>query len=154
MSTPHKQFAPLPPRVLGGTRLTASELRVLGAVARYERFARNGSGCGASNATIATVASVAEKSVSRAYNKLARLGYLRSEQSKTDNRRFQRFIIWDEDVEAIGNEPVTQATKTRWFVLAQQPQSSFTPDKKYTWRMFFIDKYVVRAMVEIPVLED
>ncbi|MEL6366007.1 MAG: helix-turn-helix domain-containing protein [Pseudomonadota bacterium] len=101
------QFTPVPVRAMGDDRLTAAELRVLMAVGRHARFGGNGAGCYASNATVAAEASVHEKSVSRAYIRLEKLGYIRRAQSGNDGRRFQRFIVWDEEADEEGDEPVT-----------------------------------------------
>ena len=57
-SSKQQRFAPLPLRALRDQRLGGLHLRTLGIIAAFDRLGKNGSGCWASQNTIAKIAGV------------------------------------------------------------------------------------------------
>ncbi len=51
-----EQFGAIPVRAFGDTKLSAADLRILGAIAYFDRFGRNGYGCIADPGKIAEIA--------------------------------------------------------------------------------------------------
>lgn len=70
------QFAPVPERAIGDTRLTASHWRVLATIAFHDRFGRDGSGCYAGAGRLAREAAIDPTNVARLTADLAEWGYV------------------------------------------------------------------------------
>ncbi len=70
------QFAAIPVRALADVRLTGSDFRLLGAIARYDRFGRNGTGCYVNARQLAQDAAVHYKHLGRQTQRLEAFGYI------------------------------------------------------------------------------
>jgi len=89
------EFAPLPPRAIGNTELSALALRVLAAIAYHDRLSRSrrqGAGCWAGNPTLARKCCCHESSLSTAITQLAQRGYITREPHPI-NRRLRVFRV-------------------------------------------------------------
>src|SRR4051794_5831129 len=92
MADKGEQFAAIPVRAIGDTRLTASHFRLLGAIARHDRFSRNGIGCYASHKTLSTEAAVHYTNVSKIVDDLATWRYIRAGRHPL-NRRLRVYSL-------------------------------------------------------------
>ncbi len=90
------QFAAIPIRALTDTRLGGPDFRLLGTIARYDRFGRNGAGCYVNARKLAQEAGIHYKHLGRQTQRLEAFGYITIETSKTDKRRKIYTIIYDE----------------------------------------------------------
>ena len=93
-----QRFAPLPLRALRDPRLGRLHLCTLGIVAAFDRLGKNGSGCWASQNTIAEIAAVDKTRLSHSLSDLRDYGYISSEINP--HRRWfrvHRVIYTDED---------------------------------------------------------
>ena len=91
------QFAAIPVRALSDARLTGSDFRLLGAIARYDRFGRNNTGCYVNARRLAADAAIHYKHLGRQTQRLEELGYITTHPSETDRRRKIYSVIYDED---------------------------------------------------------
>ena len=94
-----QRFAPLPLRALRDPRLGRLHLCTLGIVAAFDRLGKNGSGCWASQNTIAEIAAVDKTRLSHSLSDLRDYGYISSEINP--HRRWfrvHRVIYTDEDL--------------------------------------------------------
>jgi hypothetical protein len=89
-------YAPFPLRALADLALCGADLRVLGAVAAHDRFAKNKTGCFASYKRLAAMTGLAIETLKRSVGKLMELGYLRSEANPMDARRRVLFVEYNE----------------------------------------------------------
>jgi hypothetical protein len=105
----HPDFAAIPVRAIGDTRLSATDHRVLQAIAYHDRFGRNGCGCYADPRKLAKLVGVRPAHWSRHTNRLLEFGYIEIEVSVSDRRRREYTVIYD-DVEA-GAAADTVSTK-------------------------------------------
>ncbi len=90
------QFAAIPVRALADARLTGSDFRLLGAIARYDRFGRNGTGCYVNARQLAQDAAIHYKHLGRQTQRLEVFGYITIDPSETDRRRKIYCIIYGE----------------------------------------------------------
>ncbi len=90
------QFAAIPVRALADARLTGSDFRLLGSIARYDRFGRNGTGCYVNARQLAQDAAVHYKHLGRQTQRLEAFGYITIGASETDRRRNIYSVIYDE----------------------------------------------------------
>ncbi|MDE4620643.1 helix-turn-helix domain-containing protein [Sinorhizobium meliloti] len=89
-------FIPMPVRALQDDKLSAVDLRVLGAVAYHDRLGKNGRGCFASQATLAAMARCDIRSVKRSLQNLGKPGgYIVIEKSKQDARQRVYRIVYE-----------------------------------------------------------
>lgn len=130
-------YAPLPTRILRDPAFTALDLRVLGVIASYDRFNRNGKGCFASNATIGQRAGCTAKSAGRAIARLLEGGAMRDLNTSLGTQRSRRrllVIVYAEDdltgreLPRRGEFVATQhVTKSE---LPREPNKSFKENNK------------------------
>ena len=98
-----QRFAPLPLRALCDQRLGGLHLRTLGIIAAFDRLGKNGSGCWASQNTIAKIAGVDKARLSRSLSDLRDFGYISSEINPHKRWfRVHRVIYMDNDAEFWG----------------------------------------------------
>lgn len=90
----HEVFGAIPMRAFPDKRLGRTHLSVLGVISRFDGFSRNGSGCYATQATIAEYAGCVPTTVSKRIKDLCAWGYLRSLRQK-NRRRIQYRVIYD-----------------------------------------------------------
>jgi len=104
MSSSKKQrFAPLPLRALRDQRLGGLHLRTLGIIAAFDRLGKNGSGCWASQNTIAIIAGVDKARLSRSLSDLRAFGYINSTLNPHKGWfRVHRVIYTDDDADFWG----------------------------------------------------
>lgn len=88
------KFAPLPLDALNDPRLSGADLRVLGSIAYFDRFTKNGTGCYATQETIADMTGITTPRVSSSMRTLRETGWIRSERQE-DRRRFQHFVCYE-----------------------------------------------------------
>lgn len=84
-------FAAMPLNALNDRRLHEVDLRVLAAVAYFDRFGKNGTGCYATQTKLAAMTGCHERKVRGALDKLHRLGYL--VKSRQENRRRHQYHV-------------------------------------------------------------
>ena len=97
MAGPREFFAAIPARAFGDDRLKGHHLRVLGAVAMHDRFARNGRGCTAAYDRLAAIAGCNYSRFSAAVGDLVKWGYVAKER-QADRRRASLSVIYtDQD---------------------------------------------------------
>lgn len=89
-------FYPIPIAAMTDTRLSATDFRVLGAIAKHDRMGRNGRGCFATHKTLAEIARCSLRSVERSVSNLHEWGIVRSERSNSDGRRIVLRLVYDE----------------------------------------------------------
>lgn len=90
-------FAGVPLRAVQDDRLTATDWRVLVAIAAHDRFGGNGRGCIAGRARLAGMAKCEEVTASRAIARLVRFGYLKADRDQTDRRKKCYRVIYSDD---------------------------------------------------------
>lgn len=94
-----RTFTTLPHRAISDSKLTALELRVLGAIARHDGMSlwpgKSGPGCFAKHSTLAAEVGVNAPSFSRALSELVAAGYIRREQHGADKRRQTLRVVPD-----------------------------------------------------------
>ena len=98
-----QRFAPVPLRALRDQRLGGLHLRTLGIIAAFDRLGKNGSGCWASQNTIAKIAGVDKARLSRSLSDLRDFGYISSELNPHKRWfRVHRVIYTDDDADFWG----------------------------------------------------
>ena len=90
-----KVFAPIPARALRDQRLSGLQLRLLGAIAMFDRMGRNGQGCWAGNERLAEFAGCAYTSVSTELGRLREYGYVTTERHATNQRRLVHRVVYN-----------------------------------------------------------
>ena len=90
------QFAAIPIRALTDTRLGGPDFRLLGTIARYDRFRRNGTGCYVNARKLAQEARIHYKHLGRQTQRLEAFGYITIDASEADKRRKIYSVIYDE----------------------------------------------------------
>ncbi len=90
------QFAAIPIRATADTRLGGPDHRLLGTIARYDRFGRNGAGCYVNGRKLAQEAGINYKHLGRQTQRLEAFGYITTEPSQTDKRRKIYSVLYDE----------------------------------------------------------
>ena len=102
-----QRFAPLPLRALRDQRLGGLHLRTLGIIAAFDRLGKNGSGCWASQNTIAKIAGVDKARLSRSLSDLREFGYISSQLNPLKRWfRVHRVIYTDEDAHVLDDKSV------------------------------------------------
>ena len=102
-----QRFAPLPLRALRDQRLGGLHLRTLGIIAAFDRLGKNGSGCWASQNTIAKIAGVDKARLSRSLSDLRDFGYISSQLNLLKRWfRVHRVIYTDEDAHVLDDKSV------------------------------------------------
>lgn len=96
-----EQFGPVPGRAISDTRLSAVDFRVLIAVAYFDRFSRNGTGCFVALRRLAELTSIDYRHISRHTARLESFGYITSTPSPTDRRRRIYRVIYDRELDVI-----------------------------------------------------
>ena len=91
--TPKKQFAAIPVKAILDRRLSATDWRVLAAIARSDSFGINGRHCYACQETIGIWAATDRTSASRSINRLAEWGYIEKRPLKD---RYEYKVIYSE----------------------------------------------------------
>lgn len=86
-------FAAMPLNALNDRRLHEVDLRVLAAVAYFDRFGKNGTGCYATQTKLAAMTGCHERNVRAALGTLCRLGYLTRSRQK-NRRRHQHHVVY------------------------------------------------------------
>ena len=105
-----QRFAPLPLRALRDQRLGGLHLCTLGIIAAFDRLGKNGSGCWASQNTIAKIAGVDKARLSRSLSDLRDFGYISSELNPHKRWfRVHRVIYTDDDAELLGRGQISCA---------------------------------------------
>ncbi|MFZ5617562.1 MAG: helix-turn-helix domain-containing protein [Pseudomonadota bacterium] len=123
MSEPLKPtYAAIPLRALQDPALSGADIRTLGAVAAFDRFAKNCTGCFASYQKIAQIAGLAIETLKRSVAKLIELGYLRSEANPMDARRRILFVEYTEADAAAMRGDGRSFTKPARLKLAPAPE--------------------------------
>jgi hypothetical protein len=112
-----RSFAPIPMRAIGDTRLSGRHFRVLGAVAFYDRFGKNGQGCWAGSKTLAAEASCSETHLSDALTDLRLLGYIVSDRHPMNRRTKVHRILYSDNTSQIQevSEPNTSRLEAEHF---------------------------------------
>ncbi len=88
------QFAAIPIRATADKRLGGPDFRLLGTIARYDRFGRNGTGCYVNAHKLAQEAGIHYKHLGRQRSGSKRLAILRPSQVKpTSAARFTRYYM-------------------------------------------------------------
>ena len=90
------QFAAIPIRALTDTRLGGPDFRLLGTIARYDRFGRNGVGCYVNARKLTQEARIHYKHLGRQAGRLEAFGYIRITPSEADKRRKIYSVIYEE----------------------------------------------------------
>lgn len=91
-------FAPLPPRCLRDSRLTAEHYRVLGIIARHDGMGRNGTGCYARDRTLAAEIALPESTVKTRITELIAMEYVHERPSERHAGVLHRRVMYtDED---------------------------------------------------------
>jgi DNA-binding MarR family transcriptional regulator len=93
-SSSRKVFAPIPARALRDQRLSGLQLRLLGAIALFDRMGRNGQGCWARHELLAEIASCAYTSVSTELRRLHLAGYITNSRHPKDRRRTVYSVVY------------------------------------------------------------
>ncbi|XNY07199.1 hypothetical protein ACMFL9_27395 [Sinorhizobium meliloti] len=88
-------FIPMPVRALQDDKLSAVDLRVLGAVAYHDRLGKNGRGCFAAQATLAAMARCDIRSVKRSLQHLEKQKHIIIEKSDKDGRQRIYRIVYE-----------------------------------------------------------
>ena len=138
-STGKKQrFAPLPLRALRDQRLGGLHLRTLGIIAAFDRLGKNGSGCWASQNTIAKIAGVDKARLSRSLSDLRDFGYINSELNPHKRWfRVHRVIYTDDDAsfwdEANQLRPTTTVSTKQ--LSKRTPISCSPASKSVAWHL-------------------
>jgi len=105
MTTSNKQdddrkkeiFGAIPMRAFSDKRLAATHFRVLGVISRMDGFGRNGSGCYATQATLAKRAACDRSTVNRVMRDLRGWGYIQA--TKQENRKRPQYLVVHQTVE-------------------------------------------------------
>ena len=107
------QFAAIPIRAMSDTRLGGPDFRLLGTIARYDRFGRNGAGCYVNGRKLAQEAGINYKHLGRQTQRLEAFGYITTEPSQTDKRRKIYSVLYGEAeiVTCDGDNPGADATE-------------------------------------------
>ena len=90
------KFVSLPPHYIHDDRLTARAIRVLGAIAKYDRYNGNGQGCYRGRKQLAEETRLRETHVSDAISLLLRCGYITIECDPNDGRRRVQRVLYSE----------------------------------------------------------
>ena len=98
-----EQFGAIPVRAFRDTKLSAADLRVLGAIAYFDRFGKNGYGCIAGPVKLAEAAAVNYKNLGRHTTHLKKRGYIQIIRSATDRRKRGYVLIYNEDQVVVVN---------------------------------------------------
>lgn len=102
----NERFAALPVRALSDRRLSGNDLRVLGAIASFDWFGRNGYGCTVDARKLADRAGVDRRHLSRHASRLVDLGYIVIGRSETDRRKHVYSVVYsDKEAEADDKPP-------------------------------------------------
>lgn len=107
------EFLPMPMDSMFDTRLTLTDLRVLGAIAYFDRRSANGRGCFATASTLAQMAHCDTRTVKRATAKLRELNFIRSETSKSDGRRLIHRVVYMSGPAEIGGTAAPDQAENR-----------------------------------------
>lgn len=91
--TPKKQFGAIPVNAISDKRLSATDWRVLCAIARSDSFGKNGRHCYACQERIGTWAATDRTSASKSINRLARWGYIDKKPLKD---RYEYSVIYSD----------------------------------------------------------
>ena len=91
---PTAYFGAIPMRAFADGRLSCSHLKVLGVISYFDRFGKNGSGCYATQETIAKYASCTDQTVNRRMKDLREWAYIESSRQR-NRRRMQHRVIHD-----------------------------------------------------------
>jgi DNA-binding MarR family transcriptional regulator len=130
-----QRFAPLPLRALCDQRLGGLHLRTLGIVAAFDRLGKNGSGCWASQNTLAKIAGVDKSRLSRSLSDLREFGYLSSELNPHKRWfRVHRVIYSDEDAHFWGDKSVAPHDNCFDASVVKSEPISCTPEKNQLQR--------------------
>ena len=121
MTDRKEHFAAMPMRAIGDSRLKASHLKLLMAIAAHDRMSKNGQGCWAGHKRLAELTGIALKSVSRTLNALAEWGYIEGSTHPLNKRTRVYKVIYlgaDQDLfegsrsRKTGNTQVTYSEQT------------------------------------------
>ena len=85
-------FGAIPMRAFSDTRLAATHFRVLGVISRMDGFRRNGSGCYATQVTLAKRAACDRSTVNRVMRDLRAWSYIEAAQQE-NSKRPQYFVV-------------------------------------------------------------
>jgi predicted transcriptional regulator len=88
---PKKQFGAIPVNAISDKRLSATDWRVLSAIARSDAFGKNGRHCYACQQTIANWAATDRTSANKSINRLAEWGYIVKQPLKD---RYEYAVIY------------------------------------------------------------
>lgn len=98
--TKPREFTTMPARAIADTRLTALDLRCLGAIALHDGMSLvrgTGAGCYARSSVLAEMARTDISNFSKAVSRLIKLGYVVKEPQQTDRRRYTLRVIYGDD---------------------------------------------------------
>lgn len=99
MANPKRGYGAIPMRAFPDHRLHRTHLAVLGAIAYFDGFGRNGCGCYASQQQIADIAGCNRWTVCRRQRELIDWGYLRATKSSKRGRT-QYHVLYEESAES------------------------------------------------------
>ncbi len=97
-----EQFGAIPVRAFSDGRLSGSHFRLLGAIAYFDRFGRNGYGCIAGHQKISETAAIHYTNIGRLRDDLENWGYLKIQPSPLDRRRRVYRVIYNEKQKIVG----------------------------------------------------
>ncbi|MCQ0990354.1 helix-turn-helix domain-containing protein [Jiella marina] len=106
-------FLMIPVDAMFNKHLTLNDLRVLAAITFHDRRGANGRGCFATNSTLAVRAGCDTRTVKRALSRLRELGYVRSEHSAHDGRRFVHRVVYRSSIEEKGDKHAPNSVPDR-----------------------------------------
>lgn len=97
------QFGAIPLRALADPKLSAADLRLLGAIAYHDRFGGNGDGCRASPRRLAAMTGVRYDHIARQAARLAARGYIETTRAAAGDKRRKVYAVVYEEVASIGD---------------------------------------------------
>ena len=129
-----EQFGAIPVRAFGDTRLSGADFRVMGAIAYFDRFGRNGTGCYVDARRLAELAAIDYSHVARHTQRLQTLDYLKVERSAKDRRKRVYSLIYNEDQAVVANSGENMTTKDEKVANGgdKQPEKVANPNLQVT----------------------
>ncbi len=97
-----EQFGAIPVRAFSDGRLSASHFRLLGTIAYFDRFGRNGYGCIAGHRKLSETAAIHYTNIGRLRDNLENWGYLNIQPNPLNRRRRVYRVIYYEKQKVVG----------------------------------------------------
>ena len=135
----------VPIRAAADPRLSAAHYKLLIVVARFAGFEKNGSGCYATQATMAKLTGMHVTTVSRKLGELRQLGYLKAKRQQ-NRRRLQYSVAYSDAADCWPDEQVSSGDSCSAEQVTEDDTCSTGPYKEIPLRGF---KDIPQRSVEI-----